>query len=105
MSRSIDFIHNKVNRTLVHVHASGSQNVHMDHNDLINTVKPDYAVLNQYSVIVDLESDKTKFRIFYSGNENLTTSRYGVWFTQLPTGPLLPMLTTPMAKAGMSSSP
>lgn len=72
--RSIDFIHNKVNRTLVHVHASGSQNVHMDHNDLINTVKPDYAVLNQYSVIVDLESDKTKFRIFYSGNENLTTT-------------------------------
>ncbi|WP_180815312.1 right-handed parallel beta-helix repeat-containing protein, partial [Klebsiella pneumoniae] len=53
--RSIDFIHNKVNRTLVHLHTSGSQNVHMDHNDLIETVKPDYAVLNQYSVIVDLE--------------------------------------------------
>lgn len=72
--RSIDFIHNKVNRTLVHLHASGSQNVHMDHNDLIETVKPDYAVLNQYSVIVDLETDPTKFRIFYSGNENLTTT-------------------------------
>ncbi|MBC4426129.1 hypothetical protein, partial [Klebsiella variicola] len=72
--RSIDFIHNKVNRTLVHLHTSGSQNVHMDHNDLIETVKPDYAVLNQYSVIVDLETDPTKFRIFYSGNENLTTT-------------------------------
>ncbi|WP_257966099.1 right-handed parallel beta-helix repeat-containing protein, partial [Klebsiella pneumoniae] len=57
--RRIDFIHNKVNRTLVHLHASGSQNVHMDHNDLIETVKPDYAVLNQYSVIVDLETDPT----------------------------------------------
>lgn len=72
--RKIDFIHNNVSRTLVHLHTSGSQNVHMDHNDLIETVKPDYAVLNQYSVIVDLESDKTKFRIFYSGNENLTTT-------------------------------
>ncbi|MGL3061587.1 phage tail fiber domain-containing protein [Klebsiella pneumoniae] len=72
--RRIDFIHNNVSRTLVHLHTSGSQNVHMDHNDLIETVKPDYAVLNQYSVIVDLESDKTKFRIFYSGNENLTTT-------------------------------
>ncbi|MDK6831664.1 right-handed parallel beta-helix repeat-containing protein [Klebsiella pneumoniae] len=72
--RSIDFIHNKVNRTLVHLHTSGSQNVHMDHNDLIETVKPDYAVLNQYSVIVDLETDPTKFRIFYSGNDNLTST-------------------------------
>ncbi|MEN2686342.1 hypothetical protein ABC652_20550 [Klebsiella pneumoniae] len=72
--RNIDFIHNNVSRTLVHAHVSGSQNVHVNHNDLTNTVKPDYAVLNQYSVIVDLESDKTKFRIFYSGNENLTTT-------------------------------
>ncbi|WP_420371144.1 right-handed parallel beta-helix repeat-containing protein [Klebsiella pneumoniae] len=72
--RKIDFIHNNVSRTLVHLHTSGSQNVHMDHNDLIETVKPDYAVLNQYSVIVDLETDPTKFRIFYSGNENLTTT-------------------------------
>ncbi|MFM3310599.1 hypothetical protein AB8Q85_28530, partial [Klebsiella pneumoniae] len=48
--RKIDFIHNNVSRTLVHLHTSGSQNVHMDHNDLIETVKPDYAVLNQYSV-------------------------------------------------------
>ncbi|HHT0205012.1 TPA: right-handed parallel beta-helix repeat-containing protein [Raoultella planticola] len=72
--RKIDFIHNNVSRTLVHTHVSGSQNVHVDHNDLINTVKPDYAVLNQYSVIVDLETDPTKFRIFYSGNVNLTTT-------------------------------
>ncbi|WP_183083405.1 right-handed parallel beta-helix repeat-containing protein [Klebsiella pneumoniae] len=72
--RYIDFIHNIVSRTLVHAHVSGSQNVHADHNDLIETVKPDYAVLNQYSVIVDLETDPTKFRIFYSGNENLTTT-------------------------------
>lgn len=72
--RKIDFIHNNVSRTLVHLHASGSQNVHMDHNDLIETSKPDYAVLNQYSVIVDLEDDPTKFRIFYSGNDNLTST-------------------------------
>lgn len=72
--RKIDFIHNNVSRTLVHLHTSGSQNVHMDHNDLIETVKPDYAVLNQYSVIVDLETDPTKFRIFYSGNNSLTST-------------------------------
>ncbi|SSH53741.1 right-handed parallel beta-helix repeat-containing protein [Klebsiella pneumoniae] len=72
--RSIDFVHNIVNRTLIHLHASGSQNVHMDHNDLIETSKPDYAVLNQYSVIIDLEDDPTKFRIFYSGNDSLTST-------------------------------
>ena len=72
--RSIDFVHNKVSRTLVHLHTSGSQNVHMDLNDLIETSKPDYAVLNQYSVIIDLEADPTKFRIFYSGNDSLTST-------------------------------
>lgn len=72
--RKIDFIHSNVSRTLVHTHVSGSQNVHVSHNDLTNTVKPDYAVLNQYSVIVDLEADPTQFRIFYSGNVSLTTS-------------------------------
>ncbi|HEE4124998.1 TPA: hypothetical protein R7D51_003976 [Klebsiella pneumoniae] len=72
--RKIDFIHNNVSRTLVHAHVSGSQNIHINHNDLTNTVKPDYAVLNQYSVIVDLEADPTQFRIFYSGNVNLTTT-------------------------------
>ncbi|HFS7987284.1 TPA: hypothetical protein ACH2IQ_002339 [Klebsiella pneumoniae] len=72
--RSVDFTKNDISRTLVHTHVSGSQNIHVNDNNLINTVKPDYAVINQYSVIIGLESDPAKFRIFYSGNDSLTTT-------------------------------
>ncbi|MBP5848408.1 right-handed parallel beta-helix repeat-containing protein [Klebsiella variicola] len=70
----INFVKNIVRNALVYAHTSGSQNVHVHGNDFFRFIKPPYAVLNQYSVIVDLEVDPTQFRIFYSGNGNLTTT-------------------------------
>ena len=70
----INFAHNTVMLCGHSAHTSGSQNVHIEHNVLSNPFKPDFLILNQYACIVGIETDRTQFRIFYSGNSGLTTS-------------------------------
>lgn len=67
--RSIDINNNIVRNCLHSLHSSGSQNVHHDSNTCINTTKLAYVTANQYATVIQVESDRTKFRTFRSGND------------------------------------